>query len=646
MPELKRTLGVWSATSFLFLNLVNTGIFFGVAIGASVAGAGSLIAWVGLAILSLYLAMCFAELTTMFPRAGGVYEFAKQAYGRFPSFLIGWTTWVMNSIATALLVAAAVTYLIPDATLVIGALVIPAVIARIVLSLAIIAILNLIAYRGGAASDRFLVLLALATVVLILMAVVPGLRAAHTSNFSVLSLDWLPILLAAFLLSETFYGWESISFMAEEVIDPDRTIPRALLLATSLVALLALAVAFATIGVLGAGALASGTVAKPLLAMLAGAGAAPWLLLVANACIVLTFLGNAAGSTVGAPRLLMALARDKLFIEQFADVHPTRGTPHKAILLQAIVTIAIAVISTGAYELLLALVAAPSLLIYISAIVLVPWFRWTRPEHPRPFKAVFGSFLPLLAAAALAAFIVAWIIGDPESFGQLRLLGSFLLFSIPIYLLLTYFYDPDALIRTMNRFAGINLWLENVLLPKRLRREILELLPDVRNKRLLEFGSGVGTLTAYLAERVGREGTVYAIELSEGNAMVLRKRMDALRHAHVRVIHDPHLVNRVHPDVREVDIIVGVGNLSYIQDVRKVLHEMNALLPIRGHICFIEYVDFFWFLPNPRWLNDTDEIRKLFAECGFAVTVRRRRGLLWNYLYITGIKETRDVPYI
>jgi len=111
MPELKRTLGLWSAVSFLFLNLINTGIFFGVAIGAAVAGSSSIIAWVGLALLSLYVAMCFAELTTMFPRAGGVYEFAKQAYGRFPSFLVGWTTWVMSSIATALLVAAAVAYL-------------------------------------------------------------------------------------------------------------------------------------------------------------------------------------------------------------------------------------------------------------------------------------------------------------------------------------------------------------------------------------------------------------------------------------------------------------------------------------------------------------------------------------------------------
>jgi len=106
------------------------------------------------------------------------------------------------------------------------------------------------------------------------------------------------------------------------------------------------------------------------------------------------------------------------------------------------------------------------------------------------------------------------------------------------------------------------------------------------------------------------------------------------------------LVNRVHPDVREVDIIVGVGNLSYVQDIRKVLREMSAILPSRGRVCFVEYVDFFWFLPNPKWLNDAEKLRRLFAESGFAVTVRKRRGLFWNYLYVYGIKEKRDVPYI
>ena len=101
---------------------------------------------------------------------------------------------------------------------------------------------------------------------------------------------------------------------------------------------------------------------------------------------------------------------------------------------------------------------------------------------------------------------------------------------------------------------------------------------------MLEFGSGVGTLTVHLAEHVGKSGRIYALELSESNVKILQKRMNKLGHSHVEPIHDPHLINRVHPKVENVDIIVSIGNLSYIQDVKKVLREMHALLPERGQV--------------------------------------------------------------
>jgi ubiquinone/menaquinone biosynthesis C-methylase UbiE len=213
-------------------------------------------------------------------------------------------------------------------------------------------------------------------------------------------------------------------------------------------------------------------------------------------------------------------------------------------------------------------------------------------------------------------------------------------------LLLTYVYDPDVLITTINRFSLLNLWFENLLVPKKLRREVLESLPDARGKRVLEFGGGVGSLTKHLAERVGSQGKIYAVELSNGNARILERRMRRLRHEHVEVIHDPHLINRVHPSVHSVDMAVGIGNLSYIQDVKKVLHEISLLMPEHGHICFAEYIDFFGFLPNPKWLSDPEGVRQIFEEAGFSVTVHVRKGLFWKYLLIQGIKEKSGVPYI
>ena len=70
--------------------IIGTGIFFAPVLGAQMSGSSSIIAWFVMGILSLYIASCFAELTSMYPTSGGVYEFAKQAFGRTTSFFVGW----------------------------------------------------------------------------------------------------------------------------------------------------------------------------------------------------------------------------------------------------------------------------------------------------------------------------------------------------------------------------------------------------------------------------------------------------------------------------------------------------------------------------------------------------------------------------
>lgn len=644
MGELRRTLGFWLVSAFILLNLVNTGIFFGVPIGAEVAGVSSLFAWIVLGIMSIYIGACFAELTTMFPTAGGVYEFSKQAFGRFTSFQIGWTTWMLNGIATALLVSAAVAYILPNTAIALGTILIPAVLAKTLLAVLIIIIMNTITYRGADESAKLMLMLSIFTIILLAIVIIPGVLQMHTENFIVVQMQWTGILIAAFLLSETFYGWESISFMAEEIKEPERTIPKALKATTTFVAIASVAVAVVMFGVVGIDGLLGTD--RPMITTLETLGFAHWLILVANIGIVVTFLGNAAGSVIGSPRLLMSMSRDKLFIEQFSDIHPRFDTPYRAIILQTILTILIVIIASGAYTRLLEMLVAPSIILYAITIFLVPYFRWKKPDYPRPYRAPFGSWLPLVIVLAYLGILGVWAITEPSAIVQIRLLASFMLFSIPIYLLLTYFYDPDVLINTLNRFALPNLWFENLLIPKKIRREILEYLPEPKNKRILEFGSGVGSLTMYLAEHVGKTGKVYAVELGHGNMRILERRMQKLDHKHVEVIHDPHLINRVHPSVRNVDMVVGVGNLSYVQDVKKVLREMSTLMPDRGHICFVEYVDFFGFLPNPKWLSDHDELRKIFAEGGFSVNVQVKRGIFWKYLFIYGIKENSGVPYI
>jgi len=647
MAELQRTLGFWMTSSFVFLNLVNTGIFFGVQLGAVAAGIDSLIAWGVLAVMSIYSAMCFSELTTMFPRAGGVYEFAKQAYGRFVSFEIGWIIWLINNIATALLVVAAVTYLLPVESVLLFGITISSGLAKTTLAIFIILLLNGIAYRGADDSARLMVGLSLFTLVLSVIVIVPGMMHVQMAHFYGFQLQWPLILFAAFLLSETFFGWESVSFMAEEIKDPERTIPRALNRTTIFVSIVSLAVAAVTFSVLGTERLAQGEIARPLLEVLKTSGVSSWLILLANVGIIVTFLGNAAGSLIGNPRLLMALSRDKLFIDQFADIHPRYQTPYRGILLQTVAVILIVFLASGAYERLLELVVLPSILLYIAMFFLIPYFRYTLPNMVRPYKAPLGKLLPFVMIILYGSFVAVWILYDVRALVQVRLLASFLLFSVPIYLLLTYFYNPDVLITTVNRFAALNLWFENLFLPRSVRRAVLDVLPNARGARVLELGAGVGTLTLPLADHVGSNGKLIAIDFSENNVRILRERLIKARHQHVEVVYDPHLVNRIHPSVDHVDIVVSVGDLSYFQDIEKILQEVYRRLPRRGRICFVEYVDMFWFLPNqPKWLSDPDKVRDIFSRAGFSIKVEVKRGLFWKYLYVYGMKEKSGVPYV
>ena len=115
----------------------------------------------------------------------------------------------------------------------------------------------------------------------------------------------------------------------------------------------------------------------------------------------------------------------------------------------------------------------------------------------------------------------------------------------------------------------------------------------------------------------------------------------------VKVIHDEHFISRVHPDVPRVDMIFSVGNLSYIQDIERVLKDMHSLLPENGQICLVEYVNYFWgVIPNQPWLDNIEELEKLFRKIGFSIRIKKKRGFFWQYLYIYGIKSDYDVLVI
>lgn len=635
MAELKRSLGFGTIVALTLTAMVGTGMFFGTAIGASYSGNAVLIAWVLLTVISVYVAACFGELIALFPRAGGVYEFSKQAYGRFFSFLVGWITWMMTNISVTVLIIASLEYLLPAGF---------PMYYKIIIAIGIIIFLNIIAYLGVDISGIALMFFALVAIVLFVAIIVPGAFHVDLANFKpFFSSPFLLIFVSLFFMLEGLMGWEEASFLAEETKNPERIIPRALIASTVIAGLLAIGAAFVSMGIIPWQKLmSSGAPISEVTTVIFGSTGSS----IIGIGIVLALIGSAAGIVISAPRLLLAMARDKLFISQLAAIHEKRQTPYKAIIFQTIVSIIIIIIAFGKYKTLLSMFTPLALIMYITVLLSVTILRFRLPNVKRAFKVPFGKLGPLLVSLIYIGVILAWLFLEPGSVNIFNIILSLVFFGIPIYLLLIFFYNPDAIVSFSNFFAHLSLWTENLLLPKSIRRQIIDMFKDIKERVVLEYGAGVGTLTMHLAEAVGNKGKVYATDLSKKNIKLLTDRLLRKHISHVTVIHDEHQVNRVHPSVQNVDIIFSVGMMSYMQDVKKILKEMNRILPDGGRIFFVEYVNFFRFLPDAEWISDIEKLKKVFRQAGFSVKIEKKHGFLWNYLFVYGIKSEKDVPMI
>jgi basic amino acid/polyamine antiporter, APA family len=634
MAELKRVLGFWTILSLAVASIMGTGMFFSVSVGSKIAGPGFIIAWVLLTLVGLYIAAFFGELSAMYPRAGGIYEFSKQAYSRVASFMVGWTAWLIGNIGVALTVVAAIDYIMPGHE---------AWAIKLLVSVVFIILLNVIAFYGIEASAFVLVLFAIVAFTIVISIVVPGTLEFNSANlFPLLPFGISSVFLAMFFLSESFFGWESVTYLAEETKNPERVIPKALLWGTVIVGLMGTSLAVVSLGIVKWDFLAQTSAPLSFVAStIFGEGGVKFV----SFGIFVTLIGSAAGGIITMPRLLLALARDKLFISQLAEVHPTYNTPHKAIIFQTILSIVIFLMAFGRYEQLLNMVLPIGFLLYFFTILIVFKLRVTHPHANRPFKVPFAKFGSIAISTLLAVLLYMWMLLEPGALHSFSLALSFILLGIPIYLLLEMYYDPEEIIRITDSLAYFTLWLEAILLPPKVRKNIMFLLGKVENKNILEFGCSVGTLTLQLAEAVKPNGKVFATDLSKKEIDITKKRMLKHGHFHVISLHDEHQINRVHPYIPHVDAIVSVGMLGYLQDTKKVLTEMKHLLPNGGRVVFVDYADFFGIIPNVEWLSNDANISKAFKDAGFSVFVRREKGLFWNYVYVYGIKYYENIPY-
>lgn len=440
---LVRALGLGSAVLFVLGSVIGSGIFLttGVMAAALPSPTLLLVAWVTGGVIALTGGLTYAEMGSMFPKSGGVYVYLREAFGPLIAFLYGWAALLVffsgGIAAVAVGFASYFGYFVPSlsTTRVLWSMPTPAgtwtVSAAQIVAVTAIAALAAINYVGVRSGNRVNIILTIAKVTGLAALPILALAASHTAP------AWTPVVppeltrpLAGFGIAMiavlwTNDAWYCVTWIAGEMKQPQRDLPRALLIGISLLTLVYVVVNLAYLYALPMAELKGvERVAERTATVLVGANGAR---LVAFTVLVSTFGCDAAAILAGA-RLLFAMARDGVFLPAAAKVHERYRTPHVAIVALSAWSAVLAV--SGSYEQLFTYVMFASILLHMIGAIGLFRLRYTRPDHPRPYRVWGYPFVPAVFILASMAFVMNTLMERPkESFAGLGLLAL----GLPVY---------------------------------------------------------------------------------------------------------------------------------------------------------------------------------------------------------------------
>jgi len=426
---LQRSLGVFSASTIIVGSMIGSGIFIAPSIMAGyIAAPGVYLGlWILGGLLTLLGALCMSELCARLPRAGGQYVFLREAFGRPVGFLYGWTLFLVIQSGFNAAVAIAFAKYLGGLGLALGEGDLVLAIGRFQLSRAqlaavvVIAILSAVNSRGvkqGAFVQNLFTTLKIGAV-LALVAIGFASGKGSTSNFSPLletalgpeglKLGFLAAAGAAMSKALFAYdAWTSVTFVAEEIRDPGRSLPRALIggtLATTLTYVAACAVCLYVLPIGEMAGVAENRVAAEVASRLMGPAG---LTAVSIAILVSTF-GCVNGLILSGARVLYALARDGIFFAGCARIHPRFQTPHVALWVQALWSSVLAL--SGSYSRLLTYTTFASLA--FNALTVLGLFRLRRRGGAAEYQTWGYPLTPILYLLGAGFFIVYIVKGEP-----------------------------------------------------------------------------------------------------------------------------------------------------------------------------------------------------------------------------------------
>jgi APA family basic amino acid/polyamine antiporter len=408
MTELRRSLRVFDGLAMVVGIMVGSGIFRTPGLVARGLGRPWLtfIAWILGGALAFLGALCFAELATRHPRAGGKYVYVREAFGPRTGFVVG----VVESLgiytaAIAAIGVAAGEFLVRLAGL--PAALVPWLGVGIV---ALFTGVNLVGVASGRWVQNLVTaakVVALGGVVIVAFALGTGAGwhgelAGAPRGTAV----WAALALASQSVIWTYYGYPDAAKIAEEVVDPGRTLPRVFLGGIAIATVLYLLLNAAFLHVLPLARIAeSKLVAADVAEAIVGARGGA---LVAGLAL-LVVLASLNGNIFVTPRVLFGMAREGLVPEPLARVNPG-GTPWVAMLVVGAVAIGLA--ATGTFEKLLGL--AIVLILVIDSLTVVALFRLRGREPRAPFTVPGYPLVPALFVAVYTVLFVGTARAEPE----------------------------------------------------------------------------------------------------------------------------------------------------------------------------------------------------------------------------------------
>jgi len=426
-PSHKRVLGLWMLTALVAGNMIGSGVFL---LPASLAGFGSIsiLAWVLTAVGAIFLALVFAKLSSLLPKVGGPYAYCREGFGEFTGFQIAYNYWIALWVGNAAIAVAAVSYMsvfwpVLKTNNELSSLV----------SIGLVWLMTIINIMGvRQAGIVQLVTTILKLIPLILIATfgllfcnshhfVTHFNTTHQSNFAALTS-------AATLTLWSFIGLESATIPADDVENPQKTIPRATILGVCITALIYILSTVAVMGVIPMDKLAQSNSPYADAAQVMFGPMAYYI--VAIGAIISCF-GALNGWTLLQGQIPMAAARDGIFPKVFAK-ESRFATPHVGLIVSSILITLLIVLTynTGNVEkfTLIVLIATLASLIPYLYTCLAELMIFIKYREQFQIKRFTGSVI----VSVLGSIYAFWAIAGSGQ--QVLFYGSILFFSsVPIY---------------------------------------------------------------------------------------------------------------------------------------------------------------------------------------------------------------------